>query len=64
MLKGTLPMDTEADGNQEHGFEVLLNGEPDEEQTYRKHHKVADLGVGKSRQFPELAEIVEYKITE
>ena len=49
--------DTKADRHQQHGLEVLLDGKPDEEQTHEQHYEVAELGVGKAGEFPELHQI-------
>ena len=50
--------DAEADGHEQHRFEVFLYGEPDEKQTDKQHHKVARFGIGETCQFPELAQVV------
>ena len=54
----------EAYGHQQHGLEVLFDGQPDEEQAYGKHHEVAELGVGKTGELPELQQVVIEKIAE
>ena len=50
--------DTQADGNEQQGLKVLLDGQPDEEGTHCDHNEVAHGGIGKCRVGQELIEIL------
>ena len=52
---------TEADGHEQHRFEVLFDGEPDEEQAYGEHNEMLPCGVVESGKVPELCEVIHEK---
>jgi len=56
--------DTKSDGNEQHGLEVLLDGKPDEEETYSEHHKVLPCRVIETGELPEGLKVLDYKLTE
>ena len=55
--------DTQSDGNEQQGFEVLLNGKPDEEGAHGYHDEVAHRGVGKRRVGEKLIEVLYDKLS-
>ena len=46
------------------GLEVLLDGEPYEEQTHEEHHSMLPGDIGKAGEHPELVEVYGYEFAE
>ena len=54
---------SQSDGHEQQGFEVLLDGEPDEEGTYCYHDEVSCRDIGKARVGQELIEVFDDEIS-